>query len=126
LKFNDTLNGWDSWSRVYDSTTAFSSLGEAIFLKEGLNVKENIQNLTPGSNAVFKADNLVIKIFAPAESGFNTEFDYKTELSVMKFAMQNGIAVPEVIAFGEISDRYLFRYIIMKYVPSEIQRALLC
>lgn len=117
LYFTENINDWDSWSRVYDSTYAFSSLARAIFLKEGLNVEEDIQNLTPGSNAVFKADDLVIKIFTPAESGYNTEYDYLIELSVMKFAMQNEISVPHVIASGEISDKYLFHYIIMKYIP---------
>lgn len=120
MLFTENINGWDSWSRVYDSTTAFSQLARAIFLKENLNVKENIQNLTPGSNAVFRADKLVIKIFAPAESGYDTEADYQTELAAMKFAMNAGISVPQVIAFGEISDKYLFHYIIMEYVSADV------
>ena len=120
MLFTENINGWDSWSRVYDSTTAFSQLAQAIFLKENLSVNENIQNLTPGSNAVFRADKLVIKIFAPSESGYDTEADYQTELAGMKFAMNTGISVPQVIAFGEISDKYLFRYIIMKYVPADV------
>lgn len=69
---------------------------------------------------MFKADDLVIKIFVPKESGINTEYDFLTELSVMKFAMYKGISVPKIIAHGEFCDKYLFRYIVMEYVLAEV------
>lgn len=118
--FKETLNGTASWGNIFTSIEAFAPLAKAIFQKEGLTVKEEIQNLTPGTNAVFKADRLVIKIYAPRESGFHTEQDYYTELSVMKFAMEQGISVPRIIAYGELEDKYLFRYIVMDYVVANV------
>ncbi len=118
--FQETLNGTASWGNVYTSTAAFGPLALAIFHKEGFAVHEEIRNLTPGTNAVFRADHFVIKIFAPQESGFHTEQDYFTELSVMKFAIGQGISVPYVIAYGELEDKYLFRYIVMEYVEAGV------
>ncbi|WP_058301249.1 phosphotransferase family protein [Gorillibacterium timonense] len=118
MLFMKTLNGWDSWCKVFDSVEAFSPLAHAIFLKEGLSIKSPLQKLTPGTNAVFRADDWVIKLFAPMEASIDTKDDYHTELSVMKFAMDHGISVPKLIGYGETRDRYLFRYLIMEYIPA--------
>jgi tRNA A-37 threonylcarbamoyl transferase component Bud32 len=65
---------------------------------------------------VFKVDNLVVKIFAPVESGSNTEVDYNYEILGMKRAISLGINIPNVIAASYIEDKYLSRYIIMDYI----------
>lgn len=117
--FKEELTGFDSWARVYCSREAFGDLANYIFKKEGLLVQEGIQNLTPGSNAVFKADNYVIKIFAPIESSFDTEADYHTELAVLSFAKAREIAIPKIIASGSVIDKYLFRYIIMEFIDGQ-------
>jgi serine/threonine protein kinase len=114
--FKDELTGFDSWARVFCSIESFEELTKYIFKKEGLSVQEGINNLTPGSNAVFKVDNYVIKIFAPKESSFDTEMDYHTELAVMNFAKQQGVAIPNIVAHGSVNDKYLFRYIIMEFI----------
>jgi tRNA A-37 threonylcarbamoyl transferase component Bud32 len=68
---------------------------------------------------VFKVDNFVVKIFAPVESGFNTEVDYNYEILGMKRAISLGINIPNVIAASYIEDKYLFRYIIMDYIDGK-------
>jgi len=65
---------------------------------------------------VFKADRFVVKIFAPAESGADTEADYSCELLGMQRAMRLGVHIPRVIASSAIEDKYTFRYIIMDYI----------
>lgn len=117
--FKEEINGQNSWAKVFQSTKAFQDLAQAIFKKEGITLREEIQNLTPGTNAVFKADHYVIKIFAPEESGFGTKFDYNTELSVMEHIKGKGIAAPDLIAYGTMKDKYLFHYIIMEYIDAK-------
>lgn len=117
--FNQVIDGWESWAKVFCSVDAFKELARSIFRKEGLSVKEDIRNLTPGTNAVFRADSYVIKIFVPRESGLDTEYDFKAELSVMEHIGKKGIAAPGIVTKGELKDKYLFRYIIMEYIEGK-------
>lgn len=116
--FLEEIKDWDSWGKVFQHIPSFEKLINKIFEKEGLACKE-ISNLTAGSNAVFKVDNLVVKIFAPVESGVNTEVDYNYEIDGMKRAMRLGINIPKVMATSFIQDKYLFRYIIMNYIEGK-------
>jgi fructosamine-3-kinase len=113
--FNFTINGWQSWGKVFQSIESFTPLIHYIFRRESLPVS-NIENLTPGSNAVFKVGGYVIKIYAPIESGLDTKPDYDTELFGIGYAHKSGVAAPKIIAAGEIRDRYLFRYLIIEYI----------
>lgn len=114
-EFLEEIKDWDSWGKVFQSIPAFEKLINKIFEKEDLSCKE-ISHLTAGSNAVFKVEGFVIKIFAPIESGMNTEIDYSCEMLGMKRALKLGINIPNVIATSYIEDKYLFRYIIMDYI----------
>lgn len=116
--FFEEIKDWDTWGKVFQSIPAFEKLIKKIFEKEGLKYKE-ISHLTAGSNAVFKVDKLVVKIFAPTEAGFNTEIDYECEILGMKKAMELGINIPNVVAASAIEDKYLFRYIIMDYIAGK-------
>lgn len=123
--FKEEINGLKDWARVFNSREAFRELAQAIFRKEGIPLRQDIENLTPGSNAVFKAGDYVIKIFAPRESGIGTETDFHTELSVMEYIKSKGVAAPKIIAYGDVSDKYLFRYILMEYVEGREARNVL-
>jgi tRNA A-37 threonylcarbamoyl transferase component Bud32 len=113
--FFEEITDWNSWGKVFQSIPAFEKLIKRIFEREGLLCKE-ISHLTAGSNAVFRVDDFVVKIFAPVESGFDTEIDYNCEVLGMKRAIGLGINIPNVIASSFIEDNYLFRYIIMDYI----------
>ena len=113
--FFEEIKDWDTWGKVFQDIPAFEKLINKIFEKEELDYKE-ISHLTAGTNAVFKVDNFVVKIFAPVESGFNTEIDYNYEILGMKKATSLGINIPKVIAASYIEDKYLFRYIIMEHI----------
>ena len=116
--FTEEIYNWDTWGQVYQSIPAFEELVKRIFEHENLTCGK-ITHLAPGSNAVFRVDNYVIKIFAPIESGVNTQIDYSVEMLGMKRAMDVGIDIPNVIATSHIQDKYLFRYIIMEYVDGK-------
>lgn len=113
--FSEKIDGWDSWGRVFQSIPAFQKLIGRIFEKEGLPCGE-ISHLTPGTNAVFRVNTYVVKIFAPAESGFDTADDYACEMLGMKRAMELGISIPHLVAASAVEDAYLFRYLIMDYI----------
>lgn len=117
--FAKEIHNWDSWGAVYQSIEDFRQLIEVIYQKENLSGAEHIFHLTPGTNAVFRAGSYVIKIFAPKESGANTDADYQAEISAMERAIQQGIHAPNVIAASYIQDKYLFRYIIMEFIQGQ-------
>ncbi|HBI71795.1 MAG TPA: hypothetical protein DEG06_09400 [Lachnospiraceae bacterium] len=112
--FKNEISDWETWSVVFHSMEAFEPLVQHILKKEKLPVVE-LEECKPGTNAVFKAGSYVIKVYAPKESGLQTERDYFTELFSMERAKKLGVSVPAVIAKGEIADKYLFKYLIMEY-----------
>jgi len=113
--FTAQISNWDDWENVYQSISAFAPLVEHILRKEQLPTIE-IEHLTPGTNAVFKVGDYVIKIFAPAESGIDQTLDRQTELFATRYAYLLGVRVPTVIADGFVHDKYNFAYMITEFV----------
>ena len=113
--FQKTIHNFSSWEQVFQSIEAWESLINFILKKEKLPVSK-IENLEPGSNAVFKSGGYVVKIFAPKESELDGCGDYQSELFALSFAQSLGVSVPKLIANGEIEDKYNFRYMIMEYI----------
>ncbi len=118
MLFKSMINGNSSWAEIFQSIDVFKPLIETIFIKHELTIDE-IENLTPGTNAVFRIKDKVIKIFAPIESGYSTDKDYFTELSALQHAHDVQITAPSLVHTGAIEDRYLFRYIIMEFINGE-------
>jgi len=107
------LNTVDSWGKIFQDIDVFRSIIEKIFIRENIKMGE-IGNLTPGSNAVFKVGDYVVKIYAPKEVEA-LYGDYDIELSAMKIANKNNVRTPQVIAHGIYEDAYTVPYIIMGY-----------
>ena len=120
--FTETINNWGDWGGIYQSIPAFAPLVEHIFQKEKLPLAK-IENLQPGSNAVFKVGEYVIKIFAPPtpddpEGGYGTNVD--VELFGIKWANARGVPASKLVADGAVEDKYLFRYMIMEYINGKL------
>jgi len=113
--FKRNIQGWNSWGDIFQDIPAWEELIIHIFDKEDLKF-EKIENLTPGTNAVFKVGEYVVKIFAPKESGLDTTMDVQTELFSVKHAEKLGVSVPKCVVDGVIEDKYIFPYMIMDYV----------
>ena len=64
MLFNELIHNWSEWGMVFQSVEAFTPLAKEIFRREGL-AFSGLENLTPGTNAVFRAGDYVIKIFVP-------------------------------------------------------------
>ncbi len=116
--FNNDICDWTSWGQVFHKVEAFELLIQHIFTQEKICFLK-IEQCNPGTNAVFKIGNYVIKIYAPKESGMNTESDYYTEIFGMERASALGIAVPKLVAKGTVEDKYNFRYLIMDYIDGQ-------
>ena len=119
--FNENIDNWDDWGKVFHSIPAFTPLVEYILNKENLPIAK-IENLKPGTNAVFKAGGYVMKIFSPL--GLSFDKDYGTNIDVelfgMRLANSQGVPAPRLIANGVVEDRYCFRYIIMEYIDGKM------
>ena len=113
--FKTEIDGWDTWCKIFHSIEVWEPLINFILEKNNLPVSK-IENLHPGSNAVFKSGGYVVKIFAPEELGFYGETNYQTEKFSLDFAYSHGVTVPKLIACGEINDKYDFPYMIMDYI----------
>ena len=113
--FNKEILNIISWEHIFRSIEAWESLINFILVKEKLPVSK-IENLKPGTNAVFRSGKYVVKIYAPEESGINYSTDYKSEIFAINYALSSGISVPKIITYGEIDDKYFFQYIIMEYI----------
>ena len=118
--FTETIHNWQDWSAVFQSKTAFLPLVPHICKKEHLPVPQTLGALTPGTNAVFRVSDYVLKIYAPAQSGIGTVQEVSNgvffESNAMKSAAQQGVLVPMVIATGIIHDAYDFAYMIQDFV----------
>lgn len=116
--FTHYIHGWASWGKVFQSIDAWQPLIECIFQKEKLPFTA-VEYLTPGTNAVFKVGEYVVKIFAPVESGIDSTMDIQTETFAMKRSATLGISVPKCIASGCIEDKYSFSYMIMDFISGK-------
>ena len=113
--FTANIDGWTSWGAIFQSIKDFEPLIKYIFNRHNLPFTK-VENCTPGTNAVFKISGLVAKIFAPKESGMDTDSDYKTELFGIERADRLGISAPQLLASGTVEDKYLFHYLIMENI----------
>lgn len=112
--FHETIENWDDWGRVFQSIPAFSLLVREIYRRESL-PWEPLQNLTPGTNAVFRVGNTVAKVFFPKESGLDPFPDFRNESAVCGWLTEKSIPTPRLLAQGKIRDKYEFYYIITEY-----------
>lgn len=118
MLFNEPIHNWSEWGAIFQSIEAFTPLAKEIFRREGL-AFSGLENLTPGTNAVFRTGDYVVKIFAPRESGLEPQVDYTSESAVCGALTRWGISTPRLIAHGMIQDAYLFYYLITEYCPGE-------
>jgi serine/threonine protein kinase len=116
--FNKDICDWTTWGQVFQSIDAFEVLIRDIFIKENISL-DKIEQCKPGTNAVFKVGNYIINIYAPEESGLNTDSDYYTEVFGMQRANLLSIPIPKLVAKGMVEDKYKFRYLIMEYIDGQ-------
>ena len=115
MLFWETLQNWADWGRVFADWAAFAPLVREIFRRSGLPMGE-VRALPPGTNAVFRVGDLVVKIYAPAETGVGQELGRESEVQAMRAAAAVGVHTAGVVAAGELADRYAFSYLVTRFV----------
>ncbi len=115
MLFWETLQNWADWGRVFADWAAFAPLVREIFRRNGLPMGE-VRALPPGTNAVFRVGDLVVKIYAPAETGVGQELGRESEVQAMRAAAAVGVHTAGVVAAGELADRYAFSYLVTRFV----------
>ena len=121
--FNEQINNEQDWEKIFQSIPVFAPLVEHIFTIENLPLAK-IENLTPGTNVVFKVGGYVIKIYAPAESGIDQRdlrehgITYQTDLFAIRRAKTLNVPALKIIANGFAEDKYLFYYMITEYIEN--------
>ena len=118
MLFSETIQNWDDWGRVFQSIPAFTPLVREIFRREGLPFAP-LQNLTPGTNGVFRCGDLVVKVFFPQQSSLDPEPDFRNEAAVCGHLTKLGVPVPKLLAQGLVRDKYDFYYLITQYIPGQ-------
>lgn len=116
MLFSETIQNWDDWGRVFQSIPAFTPLVKEICRREGLPFAP-LQNLTPGTNGVFRCGGLVVKVFFPRESGLDPEPDFRNEAAVCGHLTKLGVPVPKLLAQGLVRDKYDFYYLVTQFCP---------
>ena len=120
--FTQTLRGSEDWGKVFHEAAYWQPLIEAIYQREGL-AKEvalkDIGLLTPGTNAVFRVGNTVVKIMAPEETGMQDAIFGSSEYMAHMEAESLGVPVPAMRAAGTMHDSYTFEYIVCEFVPGQ-------
>lgn len=116
--FTHEINGWDSWRKIYQSISVFEPLIKHIFEKEKLPFSR-IEHCTPGTNAIFKIGDYILKIIAPMEAGTDSSEEFNAEVFANNRVASLGVPVPNIIAFGNIEDKYRFSYIVMEYIEGK-------
>lgn len=114
--FDARLDGWAGWGKVFQNASVFDGLVQEALRRSGL-PEESAQPLPPGTNAVFRAGDAVVKLFAPLESGIDSACDFECELQTLLCAQSKGIRCPRLLGHGCIEDRYRFFYIVTEYLP---------
>ena len=107
-----------SWEHIFQSIDAFERVIKAIFERHGLPLT-TVENLTSGTNAVFKVGDKVVKIFAPVESGYYDTDYFDIEKEAQMNVNSRHVASPRLLHEGVIEDKYVFRYIVMDFVMGQ-------
>ncbi|ERJ12180.1 phosphotransferase [Haloplasma contractile] len=114
---NDSLD-WNRWCEVFQDIDYFKPLINRIFIQEQLGDVRQIENVTKGTNAVFKVNDFIVKIFVPDEVKLWKEDDFNTEQSSITRAMNLGVRTPRLVTAGSITDNYVWKYMVLEFIDA--------
>lgn len=116
--FTRNIEGEKSWADINRNIGVFKPLIEEILKRESLPCGA-ISNTMHCTNAVFKVNDLIVKIFAPDESRHENERCCKSEIFGQARALSLGLLVPRIFTSGIIKDKYDFWYIVNELINGE-------
>ncbi len=115
MLFHEVITDLKSWGRVFQDPALFTPLARAVFEQAGRPFP-GLECCLPGSNAVFRAGDAVLKIFAPEETGIGGAEEFLAERYGLERAAALGVPAPRMLAYGLLRDRYAFRWLLLERV----------
>lgn len=119
MLFTEKITDLKDWGGVFQNKTLFLPLAQEIFRQCGL-PEPQLENCCAGSNAVFRAGEFILKVFAPEQSGIGGEGEFRAEIFGLERAAKLGIPAPRLLHSGVLADRYIFRWILLEYVQGRL------
>lgn len=120
MLFKPEINSWEDWSRVFQDINVFKPLIIEVFSRYGL-THNDITLMSPGTNANFRSGKYVIKFYPPQEAGIsgNSNDDIIFEVNAILNASMAGIDAPKLLHWGKLEDKYIFSYMIYRYLDGK-------
>lgn len=116
--FTHTIDGKQDWSRLFCDIGAFAPLVKEVLRRHDL-PDAPVTGLTPGTNAVFRAGDYVVKLYAPPESAYDDGVYGRGEWQAGSAAARAGVLLPRPVAYGLLEDAYTFAYMVMEYMTGQ-------
>lgn len=110
---------WQEWCEVFNDFTYFENIIATIMEKHNLGEIDFVDDVTPGTNAVFRVNDFIVKVFVPVETKIWEEDDYINELESIQHALNEGASTPNIVANGSIILNQEWRYIVFDYIDSD-------
>lgn len=70
--------------------------------------------LNPSTNLIYRFDNKILKVYAPAVCGYQALEDFNRELFGLVQLQEASVRVPHILGEGCIHDQYDFYYLVME------------
>ncbi len=100
MELNDIAT-WQDWCQSFQDIATFKPLIHEICRQHHLDL-DHIENTFPGTNAVFKIGNYIIKIFVPDDLKPWLQDDYSIELKNALSSNKTSDYTPKLYAHGMI------------------------
>lgn len=110
----DAIVTWQDWCDSFQNIDTFKGIIYEILYRHNLRI-DKIENTFPGTNAVFKVGEYIIKIFVPTEVKPWDEDDYAKELKTALYNKQISKYTTKLLAYGIIEKRFLWKYLVFKF-----------
>lgn len=108
-----TINDSNDWDKVVTNPSHFQKLAQRIFEKNNLSFIP-LEFLVKASNAVFLSGEYIVKIIILIGDDDYDKENFNTEIFGIKHCQAQGISTVNLVASGQIEDKYIFNYLIMK------------
>ncbi len=110
---------WDDWCEVFSDYSFFEDIVHEIFDVNQLGGITNHNNVTLGTNAVFRVNDFIVKIFVPKETRIWEANDFLQEKTSVSEAIDSGIKTPNIVCFGTLDKLQSWDYIVFEYIEGD-------
>jgi len=119
LTMKGKVLSWDDWCDIFGDYSFFEDLVHEIFDVNKLGDITNYNNVTLGTNAVFRVNDFIVKIFVPKETRIWDSDDFHQEKTSVTEAIVSGIKTPNIVCCGTLKKLQSWDYIVFDYIEGD-------